>query len=106
MENLKEIVEIQMEMVRRRMADRHIDVELTDAAKDYLVHEGFDPTYGARPLRRTIQRLILDPLALQVLQGKFKEGDTVVVDLQDGKMVFLREEKRTKKPRGKEMAHA
>ncbi len=106
MENLKEIVEIQMELVRRRMADRHIDVELTNAAKEYLVREGFDPTYGARPLRRTIQRLILDPLALQVLQGKFKEGDTVVVDLQDGKMVFLREEKRTKKPREKEMAHA
>jgi ATP-dependent Clp protease ATP-binding subunit ClpB len=106
MENLEEIVDIQMELVRRRMVDRHIDVELTDAAKEHLVREGFDPTYGARPLRRTIQRLILDPLALQVLQGKFKEGDTVVVDLQDGKLVFLREEKRTKKPREKEMARA
>ncbi len=106
MENLKEIVDIQMELVRRRMADRHIDVELTDAAKEHLVRQGFDPTYGARPLRRTIQRLILDPLALQVLQGKFKEGDTVVVDLQDGKVVFLREEIKTKKPRAKEMAHA
>jgi len=66
-EHLKEIVDIQMELVQKRMAERKITIELTDAAKELLVNEGYDATYGARPLKRTIQRLILDPLALQVL---------------------------------------
>jgi ATP-dependent Clp protease ATP-binding subunit ClpB len=79
------------------MADRHIDIELSDAAKELLVNEGYDPTYGARPLKRAIQRLILDPLALQVLEGKFAEGDTVVVDVDKDRIIFLREEKQTKK---------
>jgi ATP-dependent Clp protease ATP-binding subunit ClpB len=96
-EHLKRIVDIQMEQVRQRMAERKIEIELTDAAKEYLVNEGYDVTYGARPLKRTIQRLILDPLALQVLEGKFAEGDTVVVDVDRDKIVFLREEKRMKK---------
>ena len=98
-EHLKRIVDIQMEQVRKRMAERKIEIELTDAAKEYLVNEGYDATYGARPLKRTIQRLILDPLALQVLEGKFADGDTVVVDLDAarGKIVFYKEEKRVKK---------
>ncbi len=96
-EHLKRIVDIQMEQVRKRMAERHIEIELTDAAKEFLVNEGYDATYGARPLKRTIQRLILDPLALQVLEGKFSDGDTVVVDLERGKIVFYKEEKRAKK---------
>ncbi len=98
-EHLKQIVDIQMELVQRRMAERKITVVLTDAAKELLVNEGYDATYGARPLKRTIQRLILDPLALQVLEGKFGEGDTVVVDVDAsrGAMVFLTEEKRAKK---------
>ncbi len=95
---LKAIVDIQMQMVRQRMADRHIDVELTDASKELLVQEGYDPVYGARPLRRAIQRLVLDPLALQVLEGKFKEGDTVVIDVEKGRLVFYKEEKRVKEP--------
>jgi ATP-dependent Clp protease ATP-binding subunit ClpB len=96
-EHLKRIVDIQMEQVHKRMAERHIEIELTDAAKEYLVNEGYDATYGARPLKRTIQRLILDPLALQVLEGKFADGDTVIVNLEKGKIVFYKEEKRTKK---------
>ncbi len=103
-EHLKKIIEIQMGLIRRRMADRHIDVELTDGAKAYLVEQWFDPVYGARPLRRTIQRMVLDPLALQVLQGKFKEGDTAVVDVENGKLVFYREEKHTKPKKEKEYA--
>ena len=95
-EHLKHIVDIQMQQVRKRMAERHIEIELTDKAKEYLVNEGYDATFGARPLKRAIQRLILDPLALQVLQGKFKDGDTVIVDLDKGNIVFYREEKRVK----------
>jgi len=96
-EHLKRIVDIQMEQVRRRMAERKIEIELTDAAKELLVNEGYDATYGARPLKRTIQRLILDPFARQVLEGKFSEGDTVVVDVEKDKIVFYKEEKRTKR---------
>jgi ATP-dependent Clp protease ATP-binding subunit ClpB len=96
-QDLKRIIDIQLESILKRMADRHIDIELTNAAKELLVNEGYDTTYGARPLKRTLQRLILDPLAFQVLEGKFREGDTVVVDVDKDKIVFLREEKRTKR---------
>ena len=67
---------------------RKIHVRLTDAAKDYLVREGYDPSYGARPLKRTIQRRVLDPLALRVLEGDFVEGDTIIVDATAGGLVF------------------
>ena len=96
-DHLKHIVDIQMQQVSKRMAERKIEIELTDAAKEFLVREGYDATYGARPLKRTIQRLILDPLALQVLEGKFAEGDAVVVDLEKGAIVFYKEEKHAKK---------
>jgi ATP-dependent Clp protease ATP-binding subunit ClpA len=82
---------------RFRPEFRNCIIELADAAKEFLVREGYDATYGARPLKRTIQRLILDPLALQVLEGKFAEGDTVVVDVENGQIVFYKEEKRVKK---------
>jgi len=98
-EHLKRIVDIQVELVQKRMTERKIEIELTDAAKEFLVREGFDATYGARPLKRTIQRLILDPLALQVLEGRFTEWDTVVADVDKGAIVFLREEKKTKRKR-------
>ena len=64
----------------KRLEERKIRVELSDVAKEQLVREGYDPTYGARPLKRTIQRRMLDPLALRVLEGDFAEGDTVIVD--------------------------
>ncbi|CAG0941901.1 adenosinetriphosphatase [Anaerolineae bacterium] len=89
-EHLKRIVDIQMIQVQKRMAERNISIELTDAAKEFLVREGYDATYGARPLKRTIQRAILDPLALQVLEGKFVEGDTVGVGLEKGELMFLK----------------
>ena len=73
----------------KRLADRKIKVELTDRAKEFLVQEGYDPIYGARPLKRTIQKRVLDPLALRVLEGEFAEGDHVVVDAgADGLKVF------------------
>jgi ATP-dependent Clp protease ATP-binding subunit ClpB len=79
-EHLKQIVDVQVTGLMRRLAERKIHVTLTDAARDQLVREGFDPLYGARPLKRTIQRRVLDPLALRVLEGDFREGDTVSVD--------------------------
>ena len=60
----------------KRLSERKITVELSDAAKDFLVREGYDPVYGARPLKRALQRRLLDPLALRVLEGAFREGDT------------------------------
>jgi ATP-dependent Clp protease ATP-binding subunit ClpB len=77
---MKKIIDIQIAGLTRRLEGRKIHVTLTDAAKDQLVREGYDPAYGARPLKRSIQRRVLDPLALRVLEGNFLEGDTVVVD--------------------------
>ncbi|NLG84378.1 MAG: ATP-dependent chaperone ClpB [Firmicutes bacterium] len=79
-EHLKQIVEIQLERVRRRLAERHITLELTEAAKSYLVDLGYDPSYGARPLRRAIQREVETPLGRLILEGKVKDGDLVVAD--------------------------
>jgi ATP-dependent Clp protease ATP-binding subunit ClpB len=79
-EHLKQIIDIQVNGLMKRLEERKIHVVLTDAAKDQIVREGYDPVYGARPLKRTIQRLVLDALALRVLQGEFVEGDTIVVD--------------------------
>ena len=91
-EHLKHIVDIQIAGLVKRLEERKIHVQLTDAAKERLVREGYDAMYGARPLKRTIQRRVLDPLAMRVLEGEFHEGDTVVVDAGDGNA--LRFEKR------------
>jgi ATP-dependent Clp protease ATP-binding subunit ClpB len=72
----------------RRLEERKIHVALTDAAKSLLVDEGYEPTYGARPLKRTIQRRVLDPFAMRVLEGDFGEGDHVVVDAKGDNIVF------------------
>jgi ATP-dependent Clp protease ATP-binding subunit ClpB len=90
-EQLGEIVDIQLEGLRRRVAERGIQVEVTDAAKRLLAERGWDPVYGARPLRRTIQRLVQDPLALQILEGRFGEGDRVAVDVEGGELAFRKE---------------
>jgi len=92
-EHLKQIVDIQLRALVKRLEERKIHVQLTDNAKDFLVQEGYDPTYGARPLKRTIQRQILDPLALHVLEGDFLEGDTVSVDsAPDGELTFSKQD--------------
>ena len=83
-ENIKEIVEIQLKNLRRRLAERKMDLHLTEHAKQILAKEGFDPVYGARPLKRAIQRLIQDPLALKMLEGEFSEGDSIEVDTGPG----------------------
>ncbi len=78
--HMKKIIEIQLRGLLKRLESRKINVELTDAAREYLVEEGYDASYGARPLKRTIQRRVLDPLAIRVLEGEFREGDRIVVD--------------------------
>jgi ATP-dependent Clp protease ATP-binding subunit ClpB len=90
--HLKEIVDIQLRGLMKRLADRKIKVELTDRAREFLVQEGYDPTYGARPLKRTIQRRLLDPLAMRVLEGEFREGDRIVVDADAQGLAFAKNE--------------
>jgi ATP-dependent Clp protease ATP-binding subunit ClpB len=80
-DNIKDIVEIQLKNLRKRLSDRKITLSLSDRAKEFLAKEGFDPVYGARPLKRAIQRVIQDPLALKILEGEFSEGDTVEGDV-------------------------
>jgi ATP-dependent Clp protease ATP-binding subunit ClpB len=88
-QELSKIVELQLENVRRLLADRRISLELSDAAKDIIFTEGYDPAYGARPLKRAIQKLIQDPLALKILDGEILHGDHVVVGVGgDGKLTF------------------
>ncbi len=87
-EEIAAIVEIQARHLMRRLADKRITLELTPAAKELLAREGYDPVYGARPLKRTIQRMIQDPLALRLLNGEFVEGDTVVADGRKGEIAF------------------
>jgi ATP-dependent Clp protease ATP-binding subunit ClpB len=88
-EQLVKIIELRLEDVRRLLAERKISVELTDAAKDLLFTEGFDPNFGARPLKRAIQKLVQDPLAMKILDGEVLHGDHVVVDAdkRTGKMI-------------------
>jgi ATP-dependent Clp protease ATP-binding subunit ClpB len=90
-EQLHSIVDLQLRQLQGRLQERKIAIELTAAAKELLVQEGYDPTYGARPLKRTIQRRVLDPLALKVLQGEFKEGDKIVVSAKGGEITFRRQ---------------
>jgi ATP-dependent Clp protease ATP-binding subunit ClpB len=91
-EHMTKIVDIQVRGLLKRLEDRKIHVDLTDAAKDFIVSEGYDPMYGARPLKRTIQRRVLDPLALRVLEGEFHEGDRVVVDVGDNGLSFIKKQ--------------
>jgi len=89
-EQLASIVEIQLRRLEKRLADRKIALVVTDAARKLLAERGWDPVYGARPLKRAIQRLVQDPLAMQMLEAKFVEGDTVEVDARGGELVFSR----------------
>jgi len=82
------IVDFQVRGLLKRLEERKIHVELSDPAKNFIVTEGYDPMYGARPLKRTIQRRVLDPLAMRVLEGEFREGDRIVVDVGDNGLVF------------------
>jgi ATP-dependent Clp protease ATP-binding subunit ClpB len=87
-ELLKRIVDMQVVLVEKRLADRKIAIELTDAARQVLAEDGFDLVYGARPLKRVIQREVLNPLASKILTGEVQEGSRIVVDAEARKLVF------------------
>jgi len=87
-EDLKAIVGIQVRGLQKLLRERGLDIAVSDAAEAYLADEGYDPVYGARPLKRAIQRHLQDPLALAVLEGRFAEGQTIRVDVQDGRLIF------------------
>jgi ATP-dependent Clp protease ATP-binding subunit ClpB len=89
-EDLGKIVEIQVRALSERVRERGIEIELTDKARELLGNLGFDPTYGARPLKRVIQKQLVDKLALRLLEGEFAEGDTVAVDAKGGELNFER----------------
>jgi ATP-dependent Clp protease ATP-binding subunit ClpB len=99
-ENIKEIVEIQLGNLRNRLRGRKMELNLTSRAKEFLAKEGFDPVYGARPLKRAIQRFIQDPLALKILAGEFAEGDTVEADAPSGDQLTLQKKGAKGKGRG------
>jgi ATP-dependent Clp protease ATP-binding subunit ClpB len=86
--HLRRIAQIQLDNVRHLLHQRDISIELTQAATDLLIEEGYDPAYGARPLKRVLQRRVVDPLALQVIEGDVRNGDHVLVDAQDGQLTF------------------
>lgn len=88
--DLAEIVKIQIARVTRRLAHLGLELELTPAALDKLATEGYDPSYGARPLKRVIQHRLLDPLSLDLLEGRFKGGDTILIDVIDGTLTFAK----------------
>ncbi|MFZ0127959.1 MAG: ATP-dependent chaperone ClpB [Candidatus Dormiibacterota bacterium] len=89
---IREIVEIQLRGVRERLATRKLSLHVTESAMDAIAAEGYDPTYGARPLKRVIQRRLQDPIAMAILEGRFTEGDTIEVDASDGQIVITRAE--------------
>ena len=87
-EQIAEIVEIQLEVLSQRLASRKIAVEVDDESKRLIADRGFDPAFGARPLRRTIQNLVQNPLAKKLLAGEINEGDTVKVSVSNDALVF------------------
>jgi len=91
-EEIKKIIEIQLSYLNKRLAEKKLSMKLTESAKDLLVEEGFDPVYGARPLKRAIQRMVQDPLALRLLEGEFSEGDLIEVGVnqKSKEIVFTR----------------
>jgi ATP-dependent Clp protease ATP-binding subunit ClpB len=91
-EEIERIVDIQVRALRQRLEERKVVLDLTDAGKMALAQAGFDPVYGARPLKRAVQHEIVQPLAIRLLRGDFKAGDVVVVDARDGELELRRAE--------------
>jgi ATP-dependent Clp protease ATP-binding subunit ClpB len=87
-DQLKKIVEIQLSGLRARLAERHIEVVLTDGAREYLVKSGYDPAYGARPLKRAIQKEVETPLARRLVAGEIRDGQKVLVSERNGGLNF------------------
>ena len=91
-DDMEEIVVLQMEDIRSRLSEHGLSVELTEAATEWLASEGFDPAFGARPLKRALQKHVESPLSISLLSGDFVPGDTVIVDIEDKKVVFKKKE--------------
>jgi ATP-dependent Clp protease ATP-binding subunit ClpC len=91
-EQVEQIVDLQLQEVRGRLAEHSLQVELTEAARKWLAKEGYDPAFGARPLRRAIQKYVESPLSVKILEGEYQSGETVIVDvnLEEGGLVFRR----------------
>jgi ATP-dependent Clp protease ATP-binding subunit ClpB len=87
-EQIKKIVDLQLELVAKRLKEKNIKIQITPAAREFLAREGYDPVYGARPLKRAIQSLVLDELALKIVEGKVKEGSKVKIDVVGGKILI------------------
>jgi ATP-dependent Clp protease ATP-binding subunit ClpB len=87
-EDLKKIVEIQLRRIMKRLAQQNITLDLSESAKALIARDGYDPVYGARPLKRAIQRDLLDPLSMTLLEGRFREGQTIHADARNGTIEF------------------
>ncbi len=87
-EHIRKIVDVQLGLVEKRLAERRLELELTPAAKDLLAERGYDPVFGARPLKRVIQQMVLDPLAYKIIAGEISDGDKVLVDVDGDGLTF------------------
>jgi ATP-dependent Clp protease ATP-binding subunit ClpC len=87
-EQLRQIVDLMIKDLQQRLAERKLKIEITEEAKSWLSKAGYDPIYGARPLRRAIERYVENPLSTRVLGGEFKEGDTILIDEKDDALTF------------------
>ena len=85
---LIKIVDIQTESLKKRLADQDIELEITEEAKHFLANEGYEPLYGARPLRRVIRQLVEIPMSMSILDGQFVKGDKIKIDCKDNSLVF------------------
>ncbi len=103
-ENIREIVKIQLDNVAKILKEQNIDVEYTDRVVDYLAQKGFDPEFGARPVKRVIQRDILNELSKKILSGDVRSDSTIIIDVQDGKIVFRNKEQKDNQEENKENA--
>ncbi|HID20316.1 MAG TPA: hypothetical protein EYP28_05210, partial [Methanophagales archaeon] len=88
MDEIKKIVEIQLRYLHDRLAERKITISVSESVKELIASKGFDPVFGARPIKRMIQRMIEDPLSLKILNGEFKAGDEIKMDVSDGTIEF------------------
>ena len=95
---IKKIVELELEKVQKRLNNKKIELKITEAAKEHLAEKGFDQNLGARPLKRVIQREVLDPLSLKIVSGSLKEGERVAVDLEGDQIIFQNQSDLIKTP--------
>ena len=103
-EEIRQIVDLMLKDLFKRLAERELSIEVTDEVKDHLAKNGYSEAYGARPLRRLIQRKVEDMLAEEILSGKYTAGDTIVLKLVDEKLTFDKKVKRAKKEQAEEIA--